>query len=188
VLESSNHPYSIFRVRMTGYNSNSHMLLCISGFEIYGTTCRLPPPSSSSPSSSDVPSTPHINVAPPNSTNNKTEPERKKPTAAVNPNAPVFKPMQAFSEDHGVIFKLGSAFGSRSWENPNTTPLANGYTVGVTCSSVHSDSLPKHNFLGRIATRTLTGNSPDSWFIVDFGVCVCVRVSVCVCVHVCVCV
>lgn len=41
--------FRMFRVRMTAPNSNGHLYLALSGFEIYGTLSTQPPPSAAAP-------------------------------------------------------------------------------------------------------------------------------------------
>eukprot|EP01083_Nonionella_stella_P224105 798025_1 len=151
-LDSRGKRYQMWRIRQTGVNSNNHKYLSLSGFELYGvlyTSKRDEKKEKSRAVAADV--------------SREQQLQAKKRLYEVMDEGTVFNLPPAnepFSE--GVIFHLGTHFGTRGWQNP-------GLVGQVRCSSsvLCKDSDPATVIAGRQSSRCVTQPLEHSWFSID---------------------
>lgn len=132
--------FRIFRIRLTGYNSNNHFHLCCSGFEIYGEvldSVEIRRPS-----------------APPIYSLKESENEDFVPKDFT---------YQYDFDTNGICYYLGTNHGTSSWRNPMELEM-----LKVEPSSLMHNSEPPSAVVGREVVRCVTQNKPNSFFIIDF--------------------
>lgn len=118
--------YKRFRILQTGFNSNNHLNLALSGIEFYGTLCTPSPP----------------------------EPD---PTGSES-----FVYQEDF-DGNGIVSFLATSGGRELYLNPAVRGR-----LGVTSSSIMSDSMPATAAVGNETVRCVTKPLRDSWFEFDF--------------------
>jgi hypothetical protein len=134
--------FRIFRIRLTGLNSNNHYNLACSGFEIYGSVIR-----------SNIAASPVIE-------------QKISPIEQNEIRAPEFPKEFKYISDmdtNGICYFLGTKFSSSEWKNPAELGM-----MSVEASSLLADSEPPSAAVGRSVVRCVTKNLPDSFFIIDF--------------------
>jgi hypothetical protein len=173
--------FSIFRIWQTGFNSNSHHYLALSGFEIYGDLFDLPQQQgvvvqqqafqqqqfaqNNAGLPSPYPSQPISNYLP---NSGPSQPFLPAPSCGLpfNPADPALISFRyAFDFDqNGLFYYLGSNGRRNQWQNPGELGI-------VACSAsslaVNPPSMPASAIVGRETVRCVTVPKPDQFFIID---------------------
>jgi len=150
----STQPFRMFRLMLTGPNSNRHHYLACSGFELYGTLYDSPFPDSmggdNKQEESSIPS-----LVPPPPLPRSAHEQQQLP-------AKQFTYSHDFDEN-GICYFLATHGGNVPWSNPCSQGLVN-----VTASSVMTDSVPMDAVVGLSTVRCVTRAFPNSWVCIDF--------------------
>ncbi len=162
---ASQRAYRTFRIRQTGENSNKHLYLAVSGFEIYGLVYRADgrTPFPLTVANCNLAAAANLAAA------NASVASVSSPSGAAlssngsGGNSLEFRYTSDF-DGNGIVHYLGTQYGTQSWRNPDTAGLMN-----VTASSVAPDSQPLSCAVGNAVVRCVTKPEPDSWICFDFG-------------------
>lgn len=185
-VPSSTQWFRFFRVTMTGPNSNNHMYLCCSGFELYGSLFPLniynpqqPPhllPASKTKDKDKDPlrfvpiNTSDILAPSPDDAVAASAAAAAASSATVASTTSVGSSLgvREFSfvsdlDTNGILYALGSIGGTMEWKNPADRGL-----VRITASSLMEDSASANAVVGRDVVRCVTKPENNAFFIIDF--------------------
>lgn len=145
-------PSRIFRLRLTGFNSNQHLYLACSGFELYGKLKKF---------DQLVDRKALIEKALKASKLSMDRGVSQRAIKMLNKDGLSLK-FERENDSNGVLYFLGTQMGQKNWMNPAEQNLIKIYP-----SSLAPNSEPATAVAGREAVRCVTRNIPNSFFIID---------------------
>ena len=185
--------YRFFRLNLTGPNSNNHLYLACSGFELYGDVLTVEQYTAAAGSTLTPPSAAAAAFAAPSAAMNGFHPtfppiqDVEMKSAVLSPSAHSFHPLpsslSSFSSSSSSAFSSPDHFmfvyqydldhngvlyaiATDRHSHPWRNPAEN-HRVAVTASSILEDSAPLSAIVGLDVVRCVTQPRPQSWIALD---------------------